>query len=153
MRFSMSEIQEMLLNAQPVRVSRPVFALLSRFIVLGWEPIYLRHQFAGLTRQMIQGWSHDVFIYEWCLCEIEKLNRVESSANSLSAIGLRSDVARQLSTIINPLRNSCYTYDQMLHVAIEHLLGQQWPLREPDVEEAASKNVYDRNNTDVFLLY
>lgn len=153
MRFSMSEIQEMLLNAQPVRVSRPVFALLSRFIEVGWEPAYLREHFAGLTRKMIQGWSHDVFIYEWCLCEIEKLNRLVSSANSLSAIGLRSDVARELSTVTNPLRDSCYTYDQMLHVAIEHLLGQHWPLREPDVEEAATKNVYDRNNSNAFLLY
>ena len=151
MRFTMDEIQEMLSTAPPVRASRPVFTLLSKFIESGWEPTYVNACFSGLTRKMIRGWSHKVFIYEWSLLEIEKLNRIESYANSLSAIGLRHDVARKLSTIINPLRDSCYTYVQMLHVAIEHLLGQHWPLREP--EAIVSTNVYDINNPNAFLLY
>ena len=101
------------------------------FVLFGWVPQYIEQTFALMTDTHIESYTAEQFISEWAHYMISSMTDVNDIQKGLRQLGLRSDVVVYLMTVLTPLQNASYTNDQLLDVAIEHLLKETHPRIQP----------------------
>jgi hypothetical protein len=105
--------------------------LLNRLIELGWNPNYIKKTFKNMNDNLIQGWPENLLIEHIFKQIIQQTGFQNSLEDSFIGIGLEEDVAKLLADVLNPLLDSSYSYEQVLEVGIDYLLGVYNPITSP----------------------
>lgn len=108
--------------------------LLNRLIELGWTSEYIQKTFKNMNDKLIQGWTENLLIEHIFKQIIQQTGFQNSLEESFMRIGLEEKIAILLADILNPLLESSYTYEQVLEVGIEYLLGVYNPITSPDTQ-------------------
>lgn len=107
--------------------------LLNKLIDLGWRPDYIKKTFKNMNDNLIQGWPENLLIEHIFKQIIQQSGFQKSLEESFINIGLQENVAHLLSDILNPLLESSYTYEQILEIGIDYLLGVYNPITLADI--------------------
>jgi hypothetical protein len=95
--------------------------LIQRFVACGWDYQYIQSRLEGLTDTMLRDYSEE----EMILGAVRQWYNENTSTlyDGFILIGITSRTAKQLSSLMYPLENTCYTDIQLIEKAIEYKLG------------------------------
>ena len=96
---------------------------IDRFIELGWSKKFLKEKFHALNDSILEQWPIELFIKEYIKHFVKEIDIDDSIFNNLKKIGLKTKVAEHLTTLLNPLKDTCFTDTQLVNKAVENLLG------------------------------
>ena len=102
--------------------------ILKRFEEMGWKKRFLKYKFRYLSDEHIQGLPIDFFIFKMVNFWFTRLEDNSHMEVAFRSVGLNEKVAKYLYRIYKPLKNTCYTHNQLLDMGVEHLLGCNSPL-------------------------
>lgn len=102
--------------------------LSNKIIALGWRKEYVTHVFRRADDRLIANWPDTLLIEGILKGLVQQIDVYDSIQHALETIGIVSEIAMSLETILSPLQTTCYTQTQILDIAIEYLLGKYKPI-------------------------
>lgn len=148
--YSISKIPSKYIKKRGQRIETEKF--LNKLVGLGWRSEYIQSKFQNMNDSLIQGWPHNLLVDNLFKEIIEEENNGNCSIkDSLINIGLQDSVATSLEILLEPLIDSSYTSIQLLHKAIEYLLGDYNPISPPNAThplEPLYTNIWKRYEYD-----
>jgi hypothetical protein len=91
--------------------------------VAGWKPGWIHEQLGNLSDDILQGKSLSESIEAIIVIWIAKTQVSGRLFQDFTSMGLTGKVARKAAHAYNPLKNTCYTDEQLLLDSIKFLVG------------------------------
>jgi hypothetical protein len=128
--------------------SEYVIPLLQSFKSIGWKESTLKDRFTGLSDKMFIKHNYDAYrdneiIEGFVLLWFEKYGFDTTIEKTLRKIGLSASIAKHLDRLYSPLRNICYTDEQLIALTIQHQMGRFNPLTPPNTSHYYRPDVLD----------
>jgi hypothetical protein len=105
-------------------------SLLQTFQKTGWKQSALQKRFKNLDDSMIQNGHVQneerlrAFVDIW----YNEIGEFSTIQDMLIKLGLQKQAAKRADVAISPLLNTCYTYSQLIQIAIHYLMGYYDPI-------------------------
>ena len=111
--------------------------LLKRFKSIGWRDSVLKERFSNLSDSMIPRDEYEFYYDDDIINGFTNIwyNRRgfdTSIKKTLKNMGLSAPIARHLNTLYSTLRNTSYTDEQLIGLAIQHQMGRFKPITPPN---------------------
>lgn len=116
--------------------SEYVTPLLQSFKTIGWKESVLKDRFSALSDRMFMKYNYDAYrdneiIEAFVSMWYNTYGFDTTIEKTLRKIGLGASIAKHLDKLYSPLRNNCYTDEQLIALTIQHQMGRFNPLTSP----------------------
>ena len=133
--------------------SEYVSPLLESFKTFGWKESVLKDRFAGLTDHIFMKHNYDAYrdneiIEAFVSLWYNTYGFDTTIEKTLRKIGLNASIAKHLDRLYAPLRNNCYTDEQLIALTIQHQMGRFNPITSP-----TTTHYYRPDTLDIWIPF